>query len=60
VRATIHVIAGFLLLAVLALKIVVVRWWHAMGRYLPVLGLTVFSLFLIAWITSAGNYLWGS
>jgi hypothetical protein len=45
---------------VLALKIVIVRWWHAMGRYLPALGLAVFSLFLITWITSAGNYLWGS
>jgi hypothetical protein len=59
-RAAIHVGAGFLLLAVLALKIVIVRWWHAMGRFLPVLGLAVFSLFLVTWITSAGNYLWGS
>jgi hypothetical protein len=59
-RATIHVVAGFSLLGVLALKIVVVRWWHALGRYLPLFGLSVFTLFLVTWITSAGNYLWAS
>jgi hypothetical protein len=59
-RAAIHVTAGFLLLGVLALKIVVVRWWHRMGRFLPVLGLSVLGLFLVTWFTSAGNYLWGS
>jgi hypothetical protein len=56
---TVHAVAGGLLLAVLALKIVVIRWWHRMGRYLPVLGLSVLVLFLITWVASAGNYLWG-
>ncbi|MDQ4145796.1 MAG: DUF6529 family protein [Actinomycetota bacterium] len=59
-RATVHVVAGFTLLGVLALKVVVIRWWHSMGRYLPHLGITVFLLFLLTWITSAGNYLLGS
>ena len=58
-RATLHVISGSLLLVVLALKIIVVRWWHSMGKYLPPIGLTVFSLFMVAWLTSAGDYLWG-
>ena len=59
-RATVHVVAGFSLLGVLGLKVVVIRWWHAMGRFLPHLGITVFLLFLVTWITSAGNYLFGS
>jgi hypothetical protein len=59
-RATIHVFAGFTLIGVLALKVIVIRWWHSMGRFLPHLGITVFALFLITWITSAGNYFWGT
>jgi hypothetical protein len=44
---------------VLALKIVVVRWWHSMGRFLPVLGLSVLALFALTWATSAGDFLAG-
>ena len=58
-RAAMHVVAAFALLAVLALKIVVVRWWHRMGKYLPVIGMTVFALFFATWLTSAGDYLFG-
>ena len=58
-RATIHVVAGSLLLAVIAFKIVVIRRLHRMERFLPPLGLTVFGLFAIAWVTSAGDYLLG-
>lgn len=58
-RAAIHVLAASLLLGVLALKIVVLRWWHRMDRYLPALGLTVFTLFAITWWSSAGDYLLG-
>jgi hypothetical protein len=58
-RATIHVVAGSLFVAVVILKIIVVRWWHRLDRLLPALGLTIFSLLGIAWVTSAGNYLWG-
>jgi hypothetical protein len=58
--SSLHAIAGVLLLGVLGLKIVVIRWWHRMGRYLPVLGVAVLALFLVTWFGSAGNYLWGS
>lgn len=58
-RAAAHMTAGSLLLAVLALKITVVRRLHRWGRFLPHLGLTVFALFVVTWITSAGDYLWG-
>jgi Family of unknown function (DUF6529) len=53
----IHVASGFLLGAVLALKIAIVRWWHGLSRFLPVLGLSVLGLFVVAWVTSAGAYL---
>ena len=58
-RATVHVVAGSVLIAAIVLKVIVVRWWHRMSRYLPALGLTVFVLFLVTWLTSAGNYLIG-
>jgi hypothetical protein len=35
-------VAGTALLAVLALKIAVIRRWHALGRFLPVLGISAF------------------
>ncbi|HWC71876.1 MAG TPA: DUF6529 family protein [Actinomycetota bacterium] len=59
-RATIHVVAGSLFIVAVMAKIVVVRWWRRLERFLPALGLTMLSLFSVAWITSAGNYLWGS
>jgi len=59
VRATFHVIFALLLLATIALKITVIRRWHQLGRYLPALGLTVLVLFVLTWITSAGDYLMG-
>lgn len=52
-----HMISGFLLLLVLLIKIIVVRWWHSMGRFLPALGISVLTLFLITWWSSAGVYL---
>jgi hypothetical protein len=58
-RVLIHVIAAFLLIGVFVLKIIVVRWWHAMGRFLPLLGGSIFVLFFIIWLTSAGDYLFG-
>jgi len=39
-----HAVTGALLLVVLGFKIAVVRWWHGLGRLLPVLGSTVFVL----------------
>jgi Family of unknown function (DUF6529) len=52
-----HVVTGFALAAVLTLKIVVVRWWHSLGRFLPYFGISVLTLFVVTWITSAGMYL---
>jgi hypothetical protein len=54
-----HAIAGSALLAVLALKVVVVRWWRGASRFLPLLGLSLLTLFSITWATSAGSFLFG-
>lgn len=52
-----HAVAGSLLLAVLAFKIAVVRRDFGLGRYLPVLGVTVFALLVVTWSTSAAGVL---
>ena len=54
-----HAVTGALLLVVLAFKIAVIRWWHGLGRLLPVLGSTVFVLLALTWLTSAGHFLGG-
>jgi Family of unknown function (DUF6529) len=54
-----HAITGALLIGVLALKIAIIRWWHRYSRFLPVLGLSVFALFLVTWFSSAGSALAG-
>ena len=54
-----HAIFGTALLAVLAAKVAVVRWGGEISRFLPVIGLTVFSLFAVTWVTSAGSFLFG-
>jgi hypothetical protein len=58
-RALLHVIFAILLLVTIAVKIAVVRWFHGLGRYLPALGITVFTLFVMTWLTAAGDYLFG-
>lgn len=58
-RATIHVVAGSLFVLIVIAKIVVVRWARRLDRFLPAIGLTMFTLLGIAWVTSAGHYLWG-
>jgi hypothetical protein len=35
----------------------VLRRWHRLGRYLPVLGITVFALLAVTWLSSAGDFL---
>ncbi len=52
-----HAVTGFLLLVVLAVKVVVVRWWHGAGRFLPVLGITVLVLLVATWASTAGAFL---
>jgi hypothetical protein len=56
-RVVVHVVLGFLLFATLAVKIAVVRWWHRWNRYLPVLGISVFILFVSLWLTSVAPFL---
>ena len=53
----VHAIAGSALLAVLALKVSVVRRDFGLGRFLPLLGLSVFLLLSVTWATSAGAFL---
>jgi Family of unknown function (DUF6529) len=55
--AALHIAAAIALLSVLALKIVVIRWWHRMGRFLPALGVSVWLLLALTWLTSAGDFL---
>jgi len=51
--------AGFAIafLAVLFVKVAVVRRGGAAGRFLPVLGATAFVLLALTWATSAGDFL---
>ena len=55
--ASLHVIAAIALLSVLALKILVIRRWHALSRLLPALGISVWLLLALTWLTSAGDFL---
>jgi hypothetical protein len=52
-----HAVTGALRLGALALKVVVIRWWHAVSRFLPVLGITVFVLLAATWASTAGAFL---
>jgi hypothetical protein len=52
-----HAITGAALIAVLAVKVVVIRRWHTAGRFLPVLGITVFGLLAATWASTAGAFL---
>jgi len=55
--AAAHIAAALGLLGVLTVKIVVVRWWHSMNRFLPILGISVWVLLALTWVTSAGIFL---
>jgi len=57
--AVLHTVAGTALAVVLALKILVIRRWHAAGRWLPLLGASVFVLFALTWLTSVPSFLGG-
>jgi hypothetical protein len=52
-----HAVTGAALIAVLSVKVVVVRWWHGAGRFLPALGITVFVLLAVTWASTAGAFL---
>jgi hypothetical protein len=57
--SALHVAAGTALAGAVALKIAVVRWWHAAGRFLPLLGITVFLLLAVTWFTAVPGFLGG-
>lgn len=57
---TLHVVSAVGLLTALTLKIAVLRFWHGLGGLLPYLGITVFALLALTWLTSAGSFLAGS
>jgi hypothetical protein len=56
-EGTLHTVAGVGLLVALALKVAVVRWWHGLGRFLPLIGTAVFVLMALTWASSAGHFL---
>ena len=53
----VHAVAGFVVFAILVLKIGVVRRWRALDPWLPALGISVLVLFGVIWATSAGGFL---
>jgi len=55
--AVLHAVTGAAMLVVLALKILIIRRWHAASRWLPVLGVLVFVLLAVTWFSSAGRFL---
>ncbi len=52
-----HIVAAIALLSVLAVKVMIIRRWHHLGRFLPVLGALVLVLLGVTWLTSAGDFL---
>ncbi len=52
-----HAVFGTVLLGVLALKVFVVRVGGRLSRLLPLLGVSVLTLFGLTWLTSAGDFL---
>jgi L-asparagine transporter-like permease len=53
----VHAISGAALFVALGLKLAVLHRWHRLGRFLPLLGATVFVLLAVTWFTSAGHFL---
>jgi hypothetical protein len=52
-----HAVSGAALMAVLATKVGVLRFWPGGSRYLPALGISVFVLLGVTWASSAGSFL---
>ena len=52
-----HIVSGTALLVVLALKIGIVRHGGRASRLLPLLGVSVFALLALTWLTSAAGVL---
>lgn len=56
-EGALHAATGAALLAVLAVKVAVIRWWHGASRLLPLLGGAAFLLLAATWLSSAGDFL---
>lgn len=52
-----HAVFGCALLVLLAIKILVVRAGGRVSRLLPIVGASIFLLFGLTWLTSAGDFL---
>jgi Family of unknown function (DUF6529) len=52
-----HALFGCILLGLLAAKILVVRAGGRVSRLLPLIGASIFVLFGLTWLTSAGDFL---
>lgn len=52
-----HAVFGCVLLGLLAIKVLAVRAGGRASRLLPILGASVFILFGLTWLTSAGDFL---
>jgi hypothetical protein len=59
-RVTLHVVAGFALVGLLALKLAVLHRWRRAQRLLPLLGVGVLALLFVTWLSSAGAFLVGA
>lgn len=52
-----HAIVALVLLGAVAVKVLAVRVGGRLGRLLPLLGVAVFALLAVTWLTSAGDFL---
>ena len=52
-----HAVVGAVVLGVVAVKVIAVRAGGRLGRLLPLLGVSVFALLAVTWLTSAGDFL---
>ncbi|HET6998637.1 MAG TPA: DUF6529 family protein [Solirubrobacterales bacterium] len=51
-----HAVFGTILLGAIALKILAVRIGGRVSRLLPIIGISVLTLFGLTWVTSAGDF----
>ena len=54
-EAFLHGVLGILLFVVLAFKIAVIHRWRSLDRFLPLLGSSVFVLFVLTALTALGG-----
>lgn len=52
-----HAVVACALLGLLAVKVLAVRLGGRLGRFLPIIGVSILFAFAITWLTSAGDFL---